>query len=459
MAKNFQKAERNIKIDGEYKLLSYASSSESVEMTDGTDLQTKMNSVDKSISDETTRAKGSESTLTTNLNSEISRAKSAESTLTTNLNSEITRAQNAENTLSTNKLDKTTVASSSTLGLIKSGTDITVDTSGNVSVNDNSHKHTVSNISDLTATASEINILDGITATTQELNYVDGVTSNIQTQLDSKSANGHTHETDKTLSVSDKPADAAAVGEALANVKPGDNSVILTQAEYDALSDEEKSSDTTYYISDGDILPNAFSVLFTSDNYTSTNVGDALDEVKTELVNINTDKYLEKTGDTTNNTVTFTSGDNTNPTGWTDVTTLTTGEKHSSLLNKISTMFKNVRWLYKMLGSTDISAIGDGTVTGGLSTLNSNLENMFTTFTVPIAGTEIKNYYAYVPTNIDLTKYKPISIEYTAGSWCEKCFFTIHDDGENIAIGCIHESYTISALVNALRVICVNINK
>ena len=119
MAKNFQKAERNIKIDGEYKLLSYASSYESVEMTDGTDLQTKMNSVDKSISDETTRAKGSESTLTTNLNSEISRAKSAESTLTTNLNSEITRAQNAENTLSTNKLDKTTVASSSTLGLVK----------------------------------------------------------------------------------------------------------------------------------------------------------------------------------------------------------------------------------------------------------------------------------------------------------------------------------------------------
>ena len=157
MAKNFQKAERNIKIDGEYKLLSYASSSESVEMTDGTDLQTKMNSVDKSISDETTRAKGSESTLTTNLNSEISRAKSAESTLTTNLNSEITRAQNAENTLSTNKLDKTTVASSSTLGLVKSGTDITVDTSGNVSVNDNSHKHTVSNISDLTDTASEQN--------------------------------------------------------------------------------------------------------------------------------------------------------------------------------------------------------------------------------------------------------------------------------------------------------------
>lgn len=45
----------------------------------------------------------------------------------------------------------------------------------------------------LTATASEINVLDGITATVTELNYVDGVTSNIQTQLNGKSASGHTH--------------------------------------------------------------------------------------------------------------------------------------------------------------------------------------------------------------------------------------------------------------------------
>lgn len=47
---------------------------------------------------------------------------------------------------------------------------------------------TVSSLSDLsiTATATEINILDGITATTAELNYVDGVTSAIQTQLDAK---------------------------------------------------------------------------------------------------------------------------------------------------------------------------------------------------------------------------------------------------------------------------------
>ena len=38
----------------------------------------------------------------------------------------------------------------------------------------------------VTATAAELNLLDGVTATTAELNYVDGVTSNIQTQIDTK---------------------------------------------------------------------------------------------------------------------------------------------------------------------------------------------------------------------------------------------------------------------------------
>ena len=64
----------------------------------------------------------------------------------------------------------------------------------------------------------------------------------------------------------------------------------------------------------------------------------------------------------------FTSVDtDSNVTSWTPVETLATREGFSSILNKISTMFKNVRYLYKLLGKTDISAIGDGTVTGILS--------------------------------------------------------------------------------------------
>ena len=38
----------------------------------------------------------------------------------------------------------------------------------------------------LTATSTELNVLDGITASTAELNYTDGVTSAIQTQIDLK---------------------------------------------------------------------------------------------------------------------------------------------------------------------------------------------------------------------------------------------------------------------------------
>tara|TARA_B110000037_G_C17013726_1_gene462381 strand:- start:644 stop:1099 length:456 start_codon:yes stop_codon:yes gene_type:complete len=39
----------------------------------------------------------------------------------------------------------------------------------------------------VTATHTELNLIDGVTATTAELNYVDGVTSNVQTQLNAKS--------------------------------------------------------------------------------------------------------------------------------------------------------------------------------------------------------------------------------------------------------------------------------
>lgn len=45
---------------------------------------------------------------------------------------------------------------------------------------------TLSQVTDVTATAAEVNKLDGVTATTAELNYVDGVTSAIQTQMDTK---------------------------------------------------------------------------------------------------------------------------------------------------------------------------------------------------------------------------------------------------------------------------------
>lgn len=88
---------------------------------------------------------------------------------------------------------------------------------------------------------------------------------------------------------------------------------------------------------------------------------------------VDLNEYLKKTGNTADNTVTFTSGDSTSPAAWTDVSVMESNEKHSSLFWKISTMFNNIRYLYKMLGTSDISALGGGTVTGAISALNSNL--------------------------------------------------------------------------------------
>lgn len=70
-------------------------------------------------------------------------------------------------------------------------------------------------------------------------------------------------------------------------------------------------------------------------------------------------------------TFTSTDIDDGSANAWTNVAKLTSGEKHSSIFNKLSTMFKNVRYLYRMLGTTDISGIGDGTVTGAIRELNT----------------------------------------------------------------------------------------
>lgn len=80
-------------------------------------------------------------------------------------------------------------------------------------------------------------------------------------------------------------------------------------------------------------------------------------------------------GDTAENTATFTSSDvaDGSASAWTGVSKLLSGEKHSSIFKKVSQMFKNVRYLYKMLGTTDISKIGNGTCTGAISSLNDGL--------------------------------------------------------------------------------------
>ena len=91
-------------------------------------------------------------------------------------------------------------------------------------------------------------------------------------------------------------------------------------------------------------------------------------------------------GDTAENVVSYTSNDAANPSSYTDVDLLKSGETHKSVLQKISTMFKNIRYLYKMLGTADISALGDGTILGALSTLNSNIGAKLSNTDIKIAS-------------------------------------------------------------------------
>ena len=102
---------------------------------------------------------------------------------------------------------------------------------------------------------------------------------------------------------------------------------------------------------------------------------------------------LDATGDSKDNKVTYTSDDvaDGSASAWETVQPLTSEEKHESLFAKISKVVKNVRFLYKLLGTTDISGIGSGTVTDILSALNTgkfdkaNVVNNLTTTTAGYA--------------------------------------------------------------------------
>ena len=100
--------------------------------------------------------------------------------------------------------------------------------------------------------------------------------------------------------------------------------------------------------------------------------------------------YMLKTGDSKDNTVTITSSDDSTvfnsgtlcgTDAWSSVAQMATGETHASLFGKISTMFKNIRTLAKVIGTTDISAIGTGTISNAISSLNSDLSELVATGT------------------------------------------------------------------------------
>lgn len=88
-----------------------------------------------------------------------------------------------------------------------------------------------------------------------------------------------------------------------------------------------------------------------------------------KLANIDLTDYLKKTGDASNTTVTFTEP--------TDLAQPTTGEKLGGIIGKVSLAIKNIKTLISLIGNTDISSIGNGTVTGAISDVNGKLANTY----------------------------------------------------------------------------------
>ena len=98
---------------------------------------------------------------------------------------------------------------------------------------------------------------------------------------------------------------------------------------------------------------------------------------------------LDKTGDSGDTTAIYTSNDTTTPSGWKNFALFTGLEKVKDFFAKVSTMASNLRYLYKMLGTTDISSIGGGTVTGAIHSLNSNFARVLQPIAVTGWGTTV----------------------------------------------------------------------
>lgn len=97
------------------------------------------------------------------------------------------------------------------------------------------------------------------------------------------------------------------------------------------------------------------------------NLTNYYDKITTDqkLANIDLTDYLKKTGDASNTTVTFTEP--------TELEQPTTGEKLSGIIGKVSLAIKNIKTLISLIGNTDISSIGNGTVTGAISDVTGKL--------------------------------------------------------------------------------------
>ena len=158
-------------------------------------------------------------------------------------------------------------------------------------------------------------------------------------------------------------------------------------------------------------------------------------------------------GDVAENTVAFTSNDS-GPDGEyaiLSVDKLTTGEKFSSLMQKISRMFTNMRYVLWLLGNNDITSesvkIGDGTVTGAIRTLNDNLSMKNITSHLTMENETWKLMYAYRIGNIGFVKFR-LEKNNTIGRSIVNIATVDYTEIIGISTSYYHSSYNDTFVVN-----------
>lgn len=217
----------------------------------------------------------------------------------------------------------------------------------------------------ITATAAELNKLDGVTATAAELNYVDGVTSNIQTQLNGKAASSHTHQYAGSASAGGSANSAVKLDTSAGSATQpvyfsGGKPVATTYTLSASVPSGAKFTDTTYFVMKAATSSAAGSTGLVpapaAGKHTSFLRGDGTWVVPT---NTNTTYTLTKSG----STITLTGSDGSK-TQVTDADTNTTYSLASTTANGL---------LRQLNGSTSSYLRGDGTWATPPNTTYSNM--------------------------------------------------------------------------------------
>lgn len=239
---------------------------------------------------------------------------------------------------------------------------------------------TLSKISDVTATASELNVLGGITASTAELNYTDGVTSNIQTQLNAKvpntrTINGKALSSDISLTAGDvgalpsstsiptKTSDLTNDSGFITGINSSDVTTALGYTPYD-------SSNPNGYTSNVGTVTSVNNVSPTNGNVTLSipTVNNAILTIQKNGTDVNTFTANASSNVTCNITVPTNTNELTNGAGY---ITLSSLSGTSPIAYNNSTGAISVASGYQIPTTTQVEQIG--TNTSDISTINGKI--------------------------------------------------------------------------------------